>query len=124
MAAVRTLTGEQFKLGRGLFQYQCLFLLLLNFSVAVSHFSNNLFANRRTVACTCKNSRDRKEQEFLHWDLLYLCHDDYFSFPPKLGLQSSYDDFLLSYANILKCYDIDNQNGRFVLINLRQSLYK
>ena len=66
MAAERTVAGEQFKVGRGLFQQQCLFLLLLNFSVAVSHFSNNLFANRRTVACTCKNCRDCKEQEFLH----------------------------------------------------------
>ena len=55
--------------------------------------------------------------------MLYLCHDDYFSFSPKLGLQSSLDDFLLSYAKILTYYDIGNQNVRFVSTNLRQSLY-
>ena len=55
-------------------------------------------------------------------NLLYLCHDDYFSFPPKLGLQSSLGDFLLSYVMILKFYNTGNQNVRFVLTNLRQSL--
>ena len=55
-------------------------------------------------------------------NLLYLCHDDYFSFPQKLGLQSSLGDFSLSYAKILKFYNTGNQNVRFVSTNLRQSL--
>ncbi len=35
-------------------------------------------------------------------NLLYLCHDDFFSFPPKQAQQSSLGDFLLSYAKIQK----------------------
>ena len=45
-----------------------------------------------------------------------------FRFPPKLGLQSSLGDFLLSYAKALKFHNTGNQNVRFVSTNLRQSL--
>ena len=46
-------------------------------------------------------------------NLLYLCHDDFFSFPPKQALQSSLGDLFLSYAKIQKLYDIGNQIVRF-----------
>ena len=61
-----------------------------------------------------------------HFDaenLPYLCHDDFFSFPPKQGRQSSLGDFLLTYAKAPKLYNTDNQNVRFVSANLRQSLH-
>ena len=54
--------------------------------------------------------------------LLYLCHDDYFSFPPKQATQSSLGDFLLSYAKIQKIYNTGNQVVIFVWAKLRQSL--
>ena len=35
-------------------------------------------------------------------NLLYLRHDDLFSFPPKQAVQSSLGDFFVSYAKIQK----------------------
>ena len=46
--------------------------------------------------------------------LLYLCHDDSFSFPPKRAIQSSLGDFFVSYAKIQNLYDAGNQIARFV----------
>ena len=47
-------------------------------------------------------------------NLLYLCHDDLFSFPPKRAIQSSLGDFFVSYAKIQNLYDTGNQIVRFV----------
>ena len=47
-------------------------------------------------------------------NLLYLCHDDSFSFPPKRAIQSSLGDFFVSYAKIQNLYDTGNQIVRFV----------
>ena len=54
--------------------------------------------------------------------LLYLCHDDLFSFPPKQACQSSLGDFFVSYAKIQKLDDTANQIVKFIRTNLRQSL--
>ena len=55
--------------------------------------------------------------------LLYLCHDDYFSFPPKQAGKSCLGEFLLSYTKIQKNHNTGNQIVRFVWANLRQSLF-
>ena len=47
-------------------------------------------------------------------NLLYLCHDDLFSFPPKRAIQSCLGDFFVSYAKIQNLYDTGNQIVRFV----------
>ena len=52
----------------------------------------------------------------------YLCHDDYFSFPPKQACKAVWGIFFVSYAKIQKIYDTGNQIVRFFLTNLRPSL--
>ena len=94
---------------------------ILHSNKAPRHHDDNFESNKRFIETVAElriifvkiELCERKTWCYFR-NLLYLCHDDLFSFPPKQAVQSSLGDFFVSYAKIQKIYDTGNQIVKFV----------